>query len=256
MAKKAFNGKTVISTSCPLLRIQGLTKSFGGLKAVSDLDFEIREGEIVGLIGPNGAGKTTIFNLISGYYEPDEGQIAFLGESIIGFKPHKICARGLTRTFQLLQPFTGMTTIENTMVGAFSTTRSMGGCVRKAEGVLHLVGLDGKKDTLCENLTLPDRKCLELARALATEPRLLLLDEIMAGLMEPEWQKMLDVILGIRNNGVTVLLIEHVMKAVMRVSDRIIVINEGCKISEGNPEVVTNDQKVIAAYLGDENEFF
>ena len=256
MVKQTMEEKTVFDQRSRLLEIQGLTKSFGGLKAVRNLDFEIREGEIVGLIGPNGAGKTTIFNLISGFYEPDEGRVTFLGESIIGFKPHEICARGLARTFQLVQPFTGMTAIENTMVGAFSTTRSVSECIRKAGDILHLVGLDTKKTTLCENLTLADRKCLELARALATEPRLLLLDEIMAGLIETEWQNMLEVILGIRSKGVTILLIEHVMKAVMKVSDRIVVVNEGSKISEGNPDVVANDQKVIAAYLGDENESF
>jgi branched-chain amino acid transport system ATP-binding protein len=238
-----------------ILKVEGITKCFGGLVAVNGLDLEIEKGEIVGLIGPNGSGKTTIFNLLSGFCIPNRGRVVFKGEDITGLKPHEICTRGLARTFQIVQPFPKMTTIENVMVGGFCRERDFAGCLQKSEKILSFVEMIKKRSMLAEELTIADRKCLELARALATGPSLLLLDEIMAGLTRTEWENVLEIISSIKKEGVTILLIEHVMKAVMKISERIIVINHGTKLCEGKPEQVANNKQVISAYLGDQSEF-
>lgn len=234
------------------LEVKNLTKSFGGLRAVNDLSFEINEGEIVGLIGPNGAGKTTAFNLVSGYYRPDEGQVSFKGENITGLRPSRICRRGVTRTFQKVQPFFAMSVLENIMVGAFSRNNDVKASLKKAEEVLKITEMTLLRDQLGESLTLEQWKRLEIARALATSPSLLLLDEVLAGLNATEVTESLHLIKKIRGQGVTILMVEHVMQAIMALSDRIIVLDYGEKISEGLPDQVTRDEKVIKAYLGED----
>ena len=233
-----------------LLEVNGLTKSFGGLTAIIDLSFQVREREILGLIGPNGAGKTTAFNLISGYYRPDRGQVFFKGENITGIKPSKICKRGLTRTFQKVQPFLHMTVMENVMVGAFNQCNQTNKAMEMAQEVLEITDMVGIKDRTGESLTLGQWKKLEIAKALSTEPSLLLLDEVLAGLNATEVVDSLQLIRKIRDQGVTILMVEHVMQAIMAISDRIIVLNNGEKIAEGLSQEVTQDEEVIKAYLG------
>jgi branched-chain amino acid transport system ATP-binding protein len=235
-----------------LLELLGVSKAFGGLRAVAGLHLEVAEGEIVGLIGPNGSGKTTVFNLVSGVYVPDAGGIAFAGEPIAGRRPHEICRRGVARTFQIVQPFPSLTVLENVRVGAFRTLRDPARAGAEAEAVLQLVGLADKRAALPSSLTIADRKRLELARALATRPRLLLLDEVMAGLRPTETLEIVELIKRIHAGGVTLLVIEHVMRAIMSLSHRIVVLHHGEKIAEGAPREVARHPEVVRAYLGEE----
>jgi branched-chain amino acid transport system permease protein len=236
----------------PLLAVRGLRKAFGGLVAVNGVDLEVKAGEILSVIGPNGAGKTTLFNLLSGVYRPDAGAVRYEGVDVTGFEPHEACRRGIARTFQIPKPFAEVTALENVVVGALSRTASAAQASLEAEEILAFVGLADRRDTLASSLTPGDQKRLELARALATGPSLLMLDELMAGLTPTELREAMDVIGRIRGLGVTVLLVEHVMQVVMQISDRVVVLHHGEKIAEGSPAVVAADERVVTAYLGDE----
>jgi len=235
-----------------ILEVSNLTKHFGGLTAVSSLDLHIAKGEILALIGPNGAGKSTVFNLVAGVFAPSEGTIRFNGATIQGQKPWDLCRLGLARTFQIVKPFAAKTVLYNVMVGAFLRTNSTEKARQKADEVLVTLQLDHMRDKLAGNLTIADRKRLEIAKALATDPELLLLDEVMAGLRPTEVDDMIGIIRGLRDRGMTVFVIEHIMRAVMALSDRVVVIQFGQKIAEGTPEAVTKDENVIKAYLGGE----
>jgi len=234
-----------------LLEIRNLTKKFGGLIANQDIELNIHEREVVGLIGPNGAGKTTLFNCISGIYKPEKGRIIFSGEDITVFRPDVICQRGIARTFQLVRTYKGLTVLENTMIGAFR----LGGDVHKARNValemLDFIGLKDKKDILADGLTLADKKRLAIAIALATKPKMLMLDEAMAGLTPKERQSSVDLIRRIHELGTAILMVEHVMEVIMPISHRVIVLNHGMKIAEDTPEKIVKDEEVIKAYLGE-----
>ncbi|WP_027192660.1 ABC transporter ATP-binding protein [Fundidesulfovibrio putealis] len=235
-----------------ILEVTGLTKHFGGLTAIHDLDLHIAKGEILGLIGPNGAGKSTMFNCVAGVFPPSTGDIRFKGQSIAGQKPWDLCRLGLARTFQIVKPFASKSVLYNVMVGAFLRTGSTRKARDKAMEVLTTLQLDHRANQLSSNLTIADRKRLEIAKALATDPELLLLDEVMAGLRPTEVDEMISIIKKLRDSGVTVFVIEHIMRAVMALSDRVVVIHFGEKIAEGKPEDVTKDENVIRAYLGRE----
>jgi branched-chain amino acid transport system permease protein len=237
----------------PLFEVRSLNKQFGGLVAVKDVRFQIRKGEILGLIGPNGAGKTTIFNLITGFLHPDSGTVEFKGESITGLNPpHQICLKHIGRTFQLVRPFKGLTVVENVMTGAFARVKNARESRRRAVEILNFIGLSGHRDSLASSLTIADRKRLELGRALATQPELLLLDEVVAGLNPKETEEIIKVIRAISNRGITIFMIAHVMKAVMTLSHRVMVLHHGEKIAEGTPLEISKDRRVIEAYLGEE----
>jgi branched-chain amino acid transport system ATP-binding protein len=236
----------------PLLEVTGISRRFGGLQAVRDLSLSVAPDEVLGLIGPNGAGKTTAFNLLSGFLAPDRGQIRFDGRSIVGLPPHAICRLGLCRTFQIVRPFPRLSVLDNVRVGALSRRPRMEDARDRARGVIEQVGLGDKVDHAAGALTLAERKRLELARALATEPRLLLLDEVMAGLNPTEIEAIVALVKRINASGVAILLIEHNMRAVMSLSHRIAVLNFGEKIVEGEPAAVANHPRVIEAYLGEE----
>jgi branched-chain amino acid transport system permease protein len=235
-----------------ILEVKGLCKHFKGLVAIDSLDFCVKKGEIVGLIGPNGAGKTTCFNLITGFLRPDSGTIRFLEEYITALKPHQVCSKAIVRTFQIVKPFGKMTVLENVMVGGFSRTNDRKVVEDEAKKIINFIGLEKYLNSLASNLTIADRKRLELGRTLATKPELLLLDECMAGLNPTETEEMIRLVKKIRDRGITLVIIEHVMKAIMHLSDRIIVLHHGEKIAEGPPEQVAKDEKVIEAYLGEE----
>ncbi len=234
-----------------LLQVQEVTMRFGGLIAVNDLSLEIGRGQILGLIGPNGAGKSTAFNCVAGLYKPTEGHILFDGEDVTGQKPWDLCKKGLARTFQIVKPFQSMTVLDNVTVGAFAVTDRRDEARDKAMEVLRLLGMGGKSHALPGSLTIADRKRLEIARALATDPKLLLLDEVMAGLRPTEVDEMIDIIRALRERGMTIFVIEHIMRAIMALSDEIVVIHFGQKICRGKPEQVARDENVIKAYLGE-----
>jgi branched-chain amino acid transport system ATP-binding protein len=239
----------------PLLEVNTVSKSFRGLRAVRDASFEIPQGSINALIGPNGAGKTTIFNLIAGVYAPDAGQIVFEGKPIHGLRPDQVCAAGVGRTFQIVKPFAGLTVLDNVMVGAFLKEPSAVAARRVSAEILEKLSLAPKRDLPASALTLPDRKRLEVARALATRPRLLLLDEVMAGLRPTECDQMVAVFREInRAEGLTILLIEHVMRAVMALARHIGVLHHGEVIARGAPEEVVRNPAVLECYLGEETE--
>ena len=238
-----------------MLAVSGVSKSFRGLKAVSRASFEVGEGSIVGLIGPNGAGKTTMFNMVAGVYAPDEGTIAFQGRPIAGLRPDQVCAAGIGRTFQVVKPFAGLSVLDNVIVGALQRSRDVPSARRLAAGIVDKLGLGAKAGLPASALTLPDRKRLEVARALATRPQLLLLDEVMAGLRPTECDQMVEVFRELnRAEGLTILLIEHVMRAVMALAQRIVVLNYGQIIARGAPDEVVRNPAVLECYLGEEAE--
>lgn len=231
--------------------VREVVKNFGGLTAVDHLSFCVNEGEIFGLIGPNGAGKTTIFNLISGFYPLTSGEIYFKGRRIDKLPTHRICELGIGRTFQVVKPLKRMTVLENVMAGAFLRTNSTARAREKAREVLDFCGLSHRKDVEARSLTIADRKRLEIARALATEPTLLLLDETAAGLNPKETEEAISLIQKIRDAGITIIIVEHVMKVIMGISDRVLAINFGREITTGTPREVASHPEVIKAYLGE-----
>jgi branched-chain amino acid transport system ATP-binding protein len=233
-----------------LLEVEGLTRLFGGLRAVGNLSFSVEQGEILGLIGPNGAGKTTVFNLVTGFIAPTSGQVRLDGRSVAGKRPHSVTRLGIARTFQIVKPFPGLTVRENVTLGAFLRHARRSDAEESAMAVVERLGLAHRAGTLAAQLTLMDQKRLEMAKALATEPRVLLLDEPMGGLNPSEVDLASDLVERIRTGGVTVVLVEHVMKAIMRISDRVLVMHHGEKIAEGAPAAVVQDPAVIAAYFG------
>jgi branched-chain amino acid transport system ATP-binding protein len=236
----------------PLLSVEGVTKRFRGLTAVNNVSFAVPQGAIFAVIGPNGAGKTTLFNMIAGVFKPDAGAITFAGERIDGETPDAICRRGIGRTFQLVRPFPGMTVEDNVIVGALLRRRQVGDARGRAHDLLRRLELYDKRHQLAAGLTLPDRKRLEVARALATDPKLLLLDEVMAGLRPTETDRMVAILHDLNRDGLTILLIEHVMRAVMALAGQILVLHHGASIAEGPPEAVVRDEAVISSYLGAE----
>ena len=236
-----------------ILQTENVVKQFGGLVAVDNISIELHEGEILGLIGANGAGKTTLFNMISGSFRPTSGKILFNGIRIDKLPPNKICKLGLGRTYQIVQPFLNLTVLENTMVGALLRNSSVKEARKKAEEILEFVGLSNRKDVVGGALNIPELKRMEVARALATEPKVLLLDEVMAGLNPTESEQVIELVRNIRENGTTIVIIEHVMKAIMNLSDRIYVLNQCKLIATGTPSEITQNSEVIKSYLGEKS---
>ena len=236
-----------------ILQVKGVTKRFGGLTAVNNVTFNLPRGQILGLIGPNGAGKTTLFNVINGVYAPTEGNIVFMGTDISGWHPYDVVKLGLARTHQIVRPLNDLTDLENVMAGACygHENKSLKEAQVIADEVMDFLGLSERRDMLAGSLNVAQKKRLEMARALASRPYMLLLDEVLAGLNPTEIAEMVEVVLKIREQGVTILIIEHVMHALMNVSDRVIVLDYGILIAEGSPEEIANNPKVIEAYLGD-----
>ncbi len=236
-----------------LLQVQGVTKRFGGLQALTQVTFDLPKGQILGLIGPNGAGKTTLFNTINGVYHPEEGRILFQGKDVTNKMPYHLAKMGMARTHQIVRPLNELTVRENVMVGACfgHENQSLGKAEKIADEVLGFVGLSVRADQLAGSLNVAQKKRLEMARALASHPHLRLLDEVLAGLNPSEIDGMIQMVLDIRAQGITIIMIEHLMKAVMNVSDRILVLDYGEQIAEGSPNEIANHPKVIEAYLGD-----
>jgi branched-chain amino acid transport system ATP-binding protein len=239
-------------TGTVLLEVETLDKHFGGVQAVRDLSFHVRAGEILGVIGPNGSGKTTTFHLITGFHRPDRGRVRFAGEDITGLPPHAVCARGLCRTFQVAKPFPDLTVHRNVLMGALLRHPDPAEAAQRVPAVLAQVGLVERSEMAAGSLTTIDQRRLEVARALATKPKLVLLDETMAGLTPTEMGEAIKLILALRAGGLTVVVVEHVMRAVMSLSDRIIVLDQGTRIAEGTPREIAEDPRVIQAYLGKE----
>jgi branched-chain amino acid transport system ATP-binding protein len=236
-----------------LLEVTGVSKNFSGLRAVSDVSFGVPTGAVFAIIGPNGAGKTTMFNLIAGVLAPDGGTISFEGSRIDRLRPDQVCRRGIGRTFQIVRPFPGLTVEDNVVVGALLRRPEVPQALRHAREILRELDLYDKRNQPAHALTLPDRKRLEVARALATEPKLLLLDEVMAGLRPTETDRMVDILRRLnRERGLTILLIEHVMRAVMSVASEVLVLHHGAAIAEGSPQAVVRDPAVVKSYLGAE----
>ncbi|MBR5471212.1 MAG: ABC transporter ATP-binding protein [Oscillibacter sp.] len=233
-----------------ILRTEHLTIKFGGLVANNDVNIHLNEGEILGLIGTNGAGKTTLFNMLAGALKPTSGKIYYRGQDITGKPADKICKMGIGRTYQVVQPFTSLTVEENVMVGCLNRHRNIERARKRADEILEELGLGKHIHTKGANLGLPQLKRMEIARALATEPDIILLDEVMAGLNPTECEEAMELVLNLRKKGYTIIMIEHIMKAVMNVSDRIYVLNQGVVIAEGTPQEVSTNQEVIDSYLG------
>ena len=234
-----------------MLKLEEVRMAFGGLIAVDDVSFEVTPGEIVGIIGPNGAGKTTIFNAVSGYYRPARGRISFLGRDVTGRQPYELAAMGIGRTFQIVKPFAGLSVLENILVASYLRHPHQSEARSKAWEVLRFIGLADRADLPAAGLTMAGRKRLEVGKALALEPKLLLLDEVVAGLNPTEADQTVQLILKIRDAGVTILIVEHIMRVIMKISTRIIVLNYGRMIAQGRPEEVARDRQVIEAYLGE-----
>lgn len=237
------------------LAIENLVKYFGGLVAVDHLNVSFSTGEVVGLIGPNGAGKTTLFNLITGTFSPDQGEIIYKGKDISGLKPHATCRRGIGRTFQVPRPFSSLKVFDNVLVSCFPKSRSRAEAQEKSEELLRFVGLHEKRAVLAKHLTLVDRKALEMAKALASNPTFLLLDEVMAGLNEKEVNDTISLINRIAGGKIGIVVIEHIFKVIMKITNRVIVLDHGKKIAEGNANSVMNDKNVIKAYFGEDYAF-
>jgi len=232
------------------LIIKNISKRFGGLRAVQDLSFSVKEGETVALIGPNGAGKTTSFNLVTVFYRPDTGSVSAFGREIVGLRPHNVCAHGLARTFQVAKPFGAMTVLANVMTGAFLRDKKPDGARKRAGEAIEFVGLTSKEHTPARDLTTIDQRRLEMARALATDPRILLLDEVMAGLNPAEIDQAVTLVAKLSKRGLTIVIVEHVMRAIMAVARHIVVLDHGQKIAEGSPNEIVVNPEVIRAYLG------
>jgi len=238
-----------------VLEVERLTKSFRGLRAAQGVSFAVPQGSIIGLIGPNGAGKTTCFNMIAGVFRPDAGEVRFAGARIDGWRADRICAAGIGRTFQIVKPFAGLSVLDNVVVGALQREKAVSAAKSYAAEIVEKLGLSPKRDQLASSLTLPDRKRLEVARALATRPKLLLLDEVMAGLRPTECDQIIAVFRELnRAEGLTILLIEHVMRAVMALAQGIVVLHHGEVIARGAPQEVVRDPAVLESYLGEETE--
>jgi branched-chain amino acid transport system ATP-binding protein len=234
-----------------LLEANEITKRFGGLVAVGNLSLSVDKGQILGLIGPNGAGKTTAFNMISGFYKADEGEIIFDGKKITDLRPDQICKLGLTRTFQVVKPFPQLSVLDNVMVGAYNRTNDRKESRKKAEDIIEFLGMQDMKESTARSLSVAHRKRLEVAKALATDPKIILLDEAMAGLRPTETEEMIELVRQISDQGIALLLVEHVMRVIMSLAERIVVIHHGEKIAEGEPQQIVQDKAVIDAYLGE-----
>lgn len=235
-----------------VLVLKEVTKNFGGVAAVNNVSLELHEGEVLGIIGPNGAGKTTLFNVIAGFYKPTHGKVIYKDKDISGKSPYKVCKLGLGRTFQIVQPFGDLTVLENVVVGALNRTQNMKVAKARANEILDMTKLADKKDKIASSLNIVDRKQIEIARALATKPEVLLLDEVMAGLNPTESAEVVDMIQCVRKaTGISLLLIEHVMSVIMNLSDRVCVLDHGTLIAQGKPQEITQNERVIKSYLGD-----